>query len=90
MPEAKWTMAQVRISAGPVAPVPFRAMRTEEFLRGKHLEDAVLEQAEEILQSEAQPRTSAHRATKAYRHELLPTLLEQTLRKAIERATTGE
>ncbi len=76
----------VAISAGPVAPVPFRAKQTEEFLRGKILDDAGLEQAARILVNEAQPRTSAHRATREYRFELLPTLLKQTLRAAVERA----
>lgn len=76
----------VAISAGPVAPVPFRAKQTEEFLRGKILDDAVLQQAAQILVSEAQPRTSAHRATREYRYELLPALMKQTLLKALERA----
>lgn len=77
------------ICAGPVAPVPFRAKHTEEFLRGKILDDEVLRQAAQILVSEAQPRTSAHRATREYRFELLPTLLAQTLRAAMERANTA-
>ncbi len=76
----------IAISAGPVAPIPFRAKRTEEFLRGKILDDNVLQQAAQILVNEAQPRTSAHRATKEYRFELLPALLKQTLTKALERA----
>ncbi|MBI4673918.1 MAG: FAD binding domain-containing protein [Chloroflexi bacterium] len=79
-------LEHVAISAGPVAPIPFRAKRTEGFLRGKILDDTVLQQAAQILVNEAQPRTSAHRATKEYRFELLPTLLKQTLRAAMERA----
>jgi carbon-monoxide dehydrogenase medium subunit len=81
------SIQEVAISAGPVAPVPFRARGTEEFLVGKALDAEVLKQAAELLVSEAQPRTSAHRATKEYRIELLPTLLEQTLTTAWERAT---
>lgn len=87
MHNGQWTMQEVAISAGPVAPVPFRARRTEEFLRGKSLTDTVVEAAAQVLLSEVQPRTSAHRATREYRLELLPTLLEQTLRTAVERAT---
>lgn len=83
-----WRLETIAISAGPVAPIPFRARRTEEFLRGKIFEDALLKQATKILLSETSPRTSAHRATKEYRVELLPMLLEQTLRKAMERART--
>jgi carbon-monoxide dehydrogenase medium subunit len=74
------------ISVGPVAPTLFRATRTEEFLRGKALDDATQEEAARVLLTEAQPRTSAHRATRAYRVELLPTMLREVLTKAIERA----
>lgn len=79
--------AEIAISAGPVAPVPFRAAQTEDFMRGKSPDAETLKQAAEILVAEANPRTSPHRATKAYRYELLPTLLEQTVYKASERAT---
>ncbi len=86
MLDAECIMEDVAISAGPVAPTPFRAKQTEEFLRGKILSDEILQQAARILVSEAKPRTSAHRATKEYRYELLPALLKQTLAKAMERA----
>lgn len=77
------------ICAGPVAPVPFRASRTEAFLRDKVLDEMTLSEAARILLSEVNPRTSAHRASKEYRIELLPTLLKQTLRVAMQRAETG-
>lgn len=86
MDRSQCTMQEVAISAGPVAPVPFRAGATEEFLKGKVLDAELVKAAAAILLREAQPRTSAHRATKEYRLELLPTLLEQTLRTAVERA----
>ncbi|MCC7161932.1 MAG: FAD binding domain-containing protein [Anaerolineae bacterium] len=76
----------VAISAGPVAPVPYRASAVEEFLRGKTADQPVLQEAAELLVANAHPRTSAHRATKEYRFELLPMLLQQTLRAALERA----
>jgi CO/xanthine dehydrogenase FAD-binding subunit len=87
MHNAECAVQAAAVSAGPVAPVPFRAKHTEEFLRGKILDDAVLQQAAQILMIEAHPRTSAHRATKEYRYELLSALLKQTLTKAMERAT---
>ncbi len=76
----------VAISAGPVAPVPFRAAKTEAFLRGKALTEETLAQAVQILLTEVAPRTSPHRATAEYRTELLPTLLRQVLVEAVERA----
>lgn len=84
--DSRLKIEDVAISAGPVAPVPFRASKTEEFVRGKELDENVLRSAAQVLLSEVQPRTSPHRATKAYRFELLPTLLEQTLRQATARA----
>lgn len=86
MHNTECTIIDAAISAGPVAPVPFRATKTEEFLRGKIIDDVVVKEAGQILLSEAKPRTSAHRATKEYRYELLPTLLDKTLRTAVERA----
>lgn len=79
---------EIAISVGPVAPVPFRASRTEAFLRGKEWGEDVLEQATRVLLSEVAPRSSPHRATKEYRLELLPSLLSETLGMAIERLRT--
>jgi CO/xanthine dehydrogenase FAD-binding subunit len=65
--------------------VPFRARRTEQFLRGKKLAPETWQRAAQILLDETNPRTSPHRATQEYRFELLPTLLERTVQAAIER-----
>jgi CO/xanthine dehydrogenase FAD-binding subunit len=79
-------LGAVAISAGPVAPVPFRAKETEAYLQGKTLNQETLAEAQRILVDEARPRTSPHRATREYRYELLPSLLEQVLTRAVERA----
>ena len=84
----QYAIDDVAISAGPVAPTLFRATRTEEFLRGKVLDDATLDEAARVLLSEAQPRTSAHRATREYRAELLPTMLREVLTRVAARAKT--
>ena len=77
---------KIRISCGPAGPKPFRAYETEQFLTGKKWEDAVLKEAVDVLAGEVSLRTSAHRATKEYRHKLLPVLLEKVIGKAIHRA----
>jgi carbon-monoxide dehydrogenase medium subunit len=82
----EWTLVEVAVSAGPVAPVPFRAVQTEAFLRGKSIHAHVTQEASRLLLGETSPRTSAHRATKEYRVELLPMLLTRTLEMAVERA----
>ena len=84
--KSKMEIEDVAISTGPVAPILFRATRTEEFLHRKAWDDAMLDEAARVLLSEAQPRTSAHRATREYRLELLPTMLRDVLTRAVERA----
>ena len=76
----------VRISIGPAGPKPFRGFRTEAFLKGKSLEGDFLPEAVSILAEEVSLRTSAHRATKEYRHQLLPVLLQQVLETAVSRS----
>ena len=81
------SFAHVRISCGPAGPKPFRANNTEEYLVGKKWDESILSSASEILSSEVSLRTSAHRATKDYRHHLLPILLNEVMNKAVERAS---
>jgi CO/xanthine dehydrogenase FAD-binding subunit len=86
MTNDKLQLEDIAVSVGPVAPTLFRATKTEGFLRGKIMDDATLDEAARVLLSEVQPRTSAHRATREYRVELLPTMLRDVLTKATERA----
>jgi CO/xanthine dehydrogenase FAD-binding subunit len=77
---------RIRISCGPAGPKPFRANQTEQFLAGKRWDEAVFKEAAKILGGEVSLRTSAHRATKEYRHQLLPVLLAEVVENAIRRA----
>ena len=86
----RFQIEDVSISAGPVAPVLFRATQTEAFLRGKEVDATTLDEAGRVLLAEAKPRTSAHRATKEYRFELLPTMLREVVTRAVERAKTAK
>ncbi len=79
-------LLKVRVSCGPAGPRPFRAGKTEEYLTGKNWNDSVLQEASKILAEEVSLRTSKHRATKEYRHQLLPVLLRKVLDTAVERA----
>lgn len=81
-------LAQVRISCGPAGPKPFRAYKTEEYLTGKVWDQENLQRSAEILAGEVSLRTSAHRATKEYRHQLLPVLLRKVMESAVLRASS--
>jgi carbon-monoxide dehydrogenase medium subunit len=79
-------LADVRIACGPAGPRPFRGFETEAFLKNKHLDENTMAEAARILDQEVSLRTSKHRATKEYRHNLLPVLLKQVLPLAVSRA----
>ncbi len=75
----------LRIAVGPGGPVPHRATRAEDALRGRVFNDESLEQALETLLQQARFRTSAHRATSQYRRHLVGGLLREVLTCAWER-----
>lgn len=80
----------IRIAIGPAGPVPFRAKKTEESLRGRLLEPELMEIALEALLAEARFRTSPHRATETYRRHMAGVLLRETLEAAWNRAKLDE
>jgi carbon-monoxide dehydrogenase medium subunit len=79
-------LEKVRVSCGPAGPKPFRAGKTEAYLAAKTWGDDVMQEAAKILAEEVSLRTSKHRATKEYRHQLLPVLLQKVMDTAVERA----
>ena len=76
----------IRVALGPAGPTPLRARQTEEFLIGKEPRLEVLQEAEEILLSEAVFRTSPHRATAEYRKHMAGILLTETVQTAWDRS----
>jgi CO/xanthine dehydrogenase FAD-binding subunit len=81
---ADGSLEDIRLAIGPGGPVPFRAIQTEDVLRGGHATEAALSSATEALLSEVQLRTSKHRATHAYRAHLSGPLLDRTITAALE------
>lgn len=79
-------IVDVRVSAGPVGPVPHRLNATEDALRGQRMEAVDIEQVGEVLLGEVTLRTSRHRATSEYRQHMAVKLLQQTLSTAWEQA----
>ncbi|MCC6192788.1 MAG: FAD binding domain-containing protein [Anaerolineales bacterium] len=79
-----------RLALGPAGPTPLRPERAEAWLRGQPLEAATAEKLVERVWAEARLRTSAHRATADYRHEMVAVLVRRALGLAVQRARTGE
>lgn len=70
---------EYRIAYGSVAPTPIRLVKTEEFLKGKKIDDKVIEEAKKILATEISP-ISDLRATKEYRVLVSQNILENSLK----------
>lgn len=77
----------VALCIGPAGPVPFRARAAERALVGQPVtSEEVLYRAVEAALAEARLRTSKHRATKAYREEMVRVLMRRVLPRAVARA----
>lgn len=78
---------QATIAIGPAGPIPFRASAAEAVLTAAPVfDDATIAEAIAAAHEEVRFRSSKHRASKAYRHEMLSVLLNRVLRTAFVRA----
>jgi aerobic carbon-monoxide dehydrogenase medium subunit len=68
-----------------VGPTPIRAARSEAFLTGKSLDEAVVKEAARLAAEEAQP-TADLRGSVEYKRDLVRVLTTRALRKALARA----
>jgi carbon-monoxide dehydrogenase medium subunit len=69
---------EARIVLGSVAPVPMRAVKTEEFLVGKLLSDELLREAAKMAREEVSPISDV-RASQSYRLEMTEVLVRRAL-----------
>ncbi|HEV8725072.1 MAG TPA: xanthine dehydrogenase family protein subunit M [Candidatus Binatia bacterium] len=76
---------EIRIGLGGVAPVPFRASKAENVVRGVALDDAVVREAGEIASSEAEPMTDPH-GSADYRRKMVKVLVRRAILAAIEQS----
>jgi carbon-monoxide dehydrogenase medium subunit len=76
----------VSLAIGPVAPIPFRAARTEAMLRGATVSPKTVEMAGESASLESNPRSSSLRGSADYRKEMVKVLVRRGLTLALDRA----
>ena len=76
----------LRIALGPVAPVPFRASKTEATLEGSLVSSNFLEIASQMTSEESSPRSSLLRGTHEYRKEMIKVLVRRGLTHALKEA----
>jgi carbon-monoxide dehydrogenase medium subunit len=71
-----------------VSNIPFRARKTEEFLKGKPLVEEVFQEAGEIASEEVNPRDSKLRGSREYRKRLTAIIVKRGLEKAVAEVST--
>jgi len=75
---------EVRIALGAVAPVPIRAFKTEELLKGKAIDEPLLEKIVKSALAEVSP-ISDIRSSKEYREEIIKVLIRRAILQAKRR-----
>ena len=80
------TIVDIRVAFGPSGPVPVRAFKVEDALRGQPFNEQTVAMAKAAIHESVKFRTSAQRATAEYRYLLSEVLLDEVLLKAWERA----
>jgi carbon-monoxide dehydrogenase medium subunit len=89
MEQDELTCKDVKIALGVAAPVPIRAIKAENLMRGKKISDELLEEVGEIAAKEAQPRDTI-RGEAWYRRDMIKVLVKRMAMKAIERVVRPE
>ena len=74
----------VRIAMGAVAPIPMRAKKAEEALRGKALGNDLIENAARIASEESRPIDDI-RSSAEYRREMVRVLTKKSIKQSLER-----
>jgi len=72
---------EVRIALGAVAPVPVRAFKTEELLKGKIIDESLLEKAGKSALTEVSPISDV-RSSQEYREEIIKVLVRRAILQA--------
>ncbi len=78
---------EARIALGAVGLTPIRALKAEQFLLNKELNEMVGKEAGKIAAQESNPRSSL-RASKEYRREMIEVLTKRAVMAAYNRITT--
>jgi len=88
--EASDRVADAIIAIGPAGPIPFRATEAEKLLCSGPFSNDLVTATIAAAQAQAELRSSKHRASKAYRHEMVEVLLRRVLTRAVVRARSHE
>jgi len=78
----------IRIALGAVAPVPIRAFKAEEIIRGQKLDNALLDETASLAAEETKPITDL-RGSVEYRKEMVKVLTRRGIQQVIAQAANN-
>ena len=78
----------IRIALGAVAPMPIRAAKAEEIIRGQKLDNALIDETATVAAEETKPITDI-RGSVEYRKEMVKVLTGRAIRQAKEQAANN-
>ncbi len=76
------SVVDARIVLGAVAPTPIRAREAESLLKGKVIEDKLIDKVAEVAAQEARPISDV-RGSASYRKEMISVLTKQAIKQAV-------
>ena len=79
------TCKDIKITLASVAPKPIRAPKSEDSIKGKKIDEALIEEAGKIASGEATPIDDV-RGSAFYRTEIVNVFTKRAIRQALERA----
>ena len=79
------TCKDIKITLASVAPKPIRAPKAEDSIKGKKIDEALIEEAGKITSGEATPIDDV-RGSAFYRTEIVNVFTKRAIRQALERA----
>jgi carbon-monoxide dehydrogenase medium subunit len=79
------TCSDIKITLGAVAPTPIRAKKAEALIKGKKIEDGLIEEAGKTAAEEATPIDDV-RGSAFYRTEMVKVLTKRAIRQALDQA----
>ena len=73
----------IKIVLGNVAPTPMRARSAEEIIRGKRIDEAVINSCAQAASDEAHPRPGSIRASAEYKKAMVKVFTKQAIKEAV-------
>ena len=73
----------IKIVLGNVAPTPMRACSAEEIIRGKRIDEAIIDSCAQAASDEAHPRPGSIRASAEYKKAMVKVFTKQAIKEAL-------